>query len=365
VDVKAAKGTSFQITFQMINGIHLSTDSFHNRWWKIREEAAGALLTKNFRMLIVLRRFNRAKNGTILLQSLYRGYATRRVLASIKIQAQYRMRKQHHYFTIIRSATIALQCRQRKGMATKVLAALKYEQKDIGKLKENNEKLKLEMASLKAMLAAEANSSATKAASEKVLLAKEEELMKLEKRIAELEAELEKEKEVVKKLEKKLKNEKNQSVKREEEISVLRQQNQNMKNSAAPFPPSSPVQSPTRKQLKSQPITPAKTKETSEVVLVERQVDPLELAQQKAFVTKLEHDLERERISRRNADGEVIRLRAEINGVKLNDDEVAALIPTGNDATKAMRPPETKIAVGEFDGSETDDLSADSTEDQR
>lgn len=283
-------------------------------------------------MFIVLRRFNRATNGSILLQSLFRGYATRRILAAIKIQSQYRMRKHHHLFTSIRSAAIALQCRQRRGMAKKVLASLKYEQKDIGKLKANNQKLKLEMASLKAMLAAEANSSATKAASEKELRSKEEEIMKLEKRIVELEAELEKEKEVVKKLEKKLKNEKNQSAKREEEISILRQQNQNMKNTV-PFPPSSPLQSPGRKQSNSS--TPVKPAIITEQVFVERDVDPQELAEQKALVDRLEHDLERERSSRRNADGEVIRLRAEINGVKLNADEVAALIPTGDEVFKA------------------------------
>lgn len=319
---------------------------YFNRWWKLREEAAGVLLTKNFRMLIVLRRFNRAKDGTILLQSLFRGYATRRVLAATMIQSQYRMRKEHHQFMSIRSAAIALQCRQRRGIAKKVLAALKYEQKDIGKLKANNQKLKLEMASLKAMLAAEANNSATKAASEKELRVKEEEIKKLEKRIAELEAELEKEKEVFRKLEKKLKNEKQQSAKREEEISILRQQNQNMKNNLL-LPPSSPMQSPSRKEIKPSPArnmsasSPShKTKTATEKVFVQQDVDPLELAEQKAIVARLEHDLERERLSRRNADGEVIRLRAEINGVKLNAEEVAALIPTGDDVVKALPLPE-------------------------
>ena len=295
------------------------------------------MLTKNFRMLIVLRRFNRAKDGTILFQSLFRGYATRRVLAAIKIQSQYRMRKQHHIFSSIRSATIALQCLQRLGMAKKVLQALKFEQKDIGKLKENNEKLKLEMASLKAMLAAEAKGSATKAASEKELRAKEEEIAKLEKRIVELETELEKEKEMVKKIEKKLQNEKTQSSKREEEITILRQQNQNMKN-AVPLPPSSPISTPKRKKSASSdaPVI-------TEKIYVERDVDPEELVEQKALVAKLERELERERMSRRTADGEVIRLRAEINGVKLNADEVAALIPTGKKGTSAPSSPEPDV----------------------
>ena len=311
------------------------------RWWKLKEEAAGILLTKNFRMLIVLRRFNRAKDGTILFQSLFRGYAARRELAAIRIQSQYRMRKQHYVFGRIRSAAIALQCSHRRGVAKKSLAALKYEQKDIGKLKANNQKLKLEMASLKAMLAAEANSSATKAASEKELRSKEEEIAKLERRIADLEAELEKEREVVKKIEKKLEKERTQSSKREEEISILRQQNQNMKN-AVPLAPSSPLQSPSRKKIESIPVAPTIVSVPTvvkEEVYIDRDVDPQELAEQKALVARLEQDLDRERSSRRNADGEVIRLRAEINGVKLNADEVAALIPSGDDVIKALPVP--------------------------
>ena len=264
----------------------------------------------------------------------------RRELATIKIQSQYRMRKQHEIFTGTKKATIALQCRQRRGIAKKALAALKFEQKDIGKLKANNEKLKLEMASLKAMLAAEAKESATKAKGEKDLRAKEEEIAKLEKRIAELESELEKEKELVKKTDKKLEKEKSRSAKREEEISVLRQQNQNMKN-AAPPPPASPI----RSMKKAAPVAPAtpvqsaanhkEIKSVTEIlpekVYIERGVDPQELIEQKVLVSKLEDQLQRERSSRRNADGEVIRLRAEINGVKLDADEVAALIPSGHD----------------------------------
>ncbi len=315
------------------------------KWWQLREAVAGDLLTKNFRMFIVQRRFIRAKDGTILLQSLYRGRATRRELAAIKIQSQYRMRKQHYMYHRMKSAAVSLQCRQRRGMAKKILAGLKHEQKDIGKLKANNEKLKLEMASLKAMLAAEATSSATKAESESKLREKEAEIAKLEKRIAQLEAALEKEKEVVKKIESKLEKEKAISEKRKDEITALRQQNQNLKNSA-PLPPrdASPTRSPTRKHVKSTSLDSA-VGQTVEKVYVERDVDPQELAEQKALVARLEEELERERASRKTADGEVIKLRAEINGVTLNDEEVAALIPSGDDVSVSLTKLDTEPTI--------------------
>lgn len=244
-------------------------------------------------------------------------------------------------------------------MAKKVLGGFKGEQKDIGKLKANNEKLKLEMASLKAMLAAEANSTATKAASENQLRVKEAEIAKLERRISELEAELEKEKERVKKIEKKLENEKTRSSKREDEISALRQQNQNLKN--VPPPPqsqstpmrsqSSPMRSPSRKQISTGPTEVEK-------VYVERDVDPQELDEQKALVARLEEQLDRERGSRRTADGEVIRLRAEINGVKLNADEVAALIPNGDDVSVALTELDAEPTIQRKETNDTDDSEA-------
>jgi len=337
------------------------------RWWKLREDVAGQLLTNHFRMLIVRRRFARAKFGIVLLQGFYRGHATRRELATIKIQSQHRMRKQYHKFRLVVKASIALQCRLRRGIAKKVLAELKYEQKDIGKLKQNNEKLKLEMASLKAMLAAEAKGSAGKAASEMQLREKEEEIAKLEKRIHHLEAELAREKETAKKLELKLEKEKSRFAKREEDITSLRQQNKNLKSNAAAaqaavyqlppgsprlVPPASPrprAQLPQHRSVESIPKMPdlepeLQTSSSAEVQteaqtvyvekIVEIDVHPAQLAEQKALVQRLEEELNKERRSRMNADGEVIRLRAEINGVTLDDAMIQALIPEGIDKQK-------------------------------
>ena len=61
---------------------------------------------------------------------------------------------------MLKSAILALQCRHRVRVAKKVLDEFKKEQKDVGKLKGMNEKLKTEMASLRAMLASQAKESA-------------------------------------------------------------------------------------------------------------------------------------------------------------------------------------------------------------
>jgi myosin heavy subunit len=298
-------------------------------------------------MLIVQREFLRVKDGTIQLQALYRGRSTRKELASIKIQTQYRKYTKRSLFCNLRSATIALQCRQRCKIAKKELGSLKGEQKDIGKLKQNNEKLKLEMASLKAMLSAQAQGSANRAESEKELKEKELEIEKLEKRIAKLEVELEKEKALVKKLETDLETERARSNDKKEQISILREQNQNLQSRAPPSPmrnQSAPLRH-SRTKSSSQllpPSSPRSTQDTNTLQtatsatatfdLAPNPIDQQVLADQKALVARLEGELEKERNARRDADGEVIKLRAEMNGVKLDDSDVEALLPIVKDS---------------------------------
>jgi predicted RNase H-like nuclease (RuvC/YqgF family) len=89
-------------------------------------------------------------------------------------------------------------------VATKLFNELKREQKDVGKLKQNDEKLKMEMASLKAMLAAQAQSASASGESEQAMLKKKQQIELLESRIKKLEGQLEREKEIVKELEAKL-----------------------------------------------------------------------------------------------------------------------------------------------------------------
>ena len=61
--------------------------------------------------------------------------------------------KIHIAYRRLKSATIAMQCAARRNAAIHIYEALVKEQKDIGNLKEQNENLKTEMQSLKAMLA--------------------------------------------------------------------------------------------------------------------------------------------------------------------------------------------------------------------
>jgi hypothetical protein len=51
-----------------------------------------------------------------------------------------------------------------------------------------------------------------------------------------------------------------------------------------------------------------------------------QIAEQQALVAKLEEELEAERRFRREADGEIIKLRAQMSGVPLNDSDVDALV---------------------------------------
>ena len=60
-----------------------------------------------------------------------------------------------------------------------------------------------------------------------------------------------------------------------------------------------------------------------------------ELAEHQAMVAKLDEELETERRFRREADGEIIKLRAQMSGVTLEDSDVDALIPKNIDQTEA------------------------------
>ena len=152
-------------------------------------------------MQINRRKYNRARCGAVRLQAQYRGRTTRKNNAAKKIQSYRRMHVDKRKYNNLQSATISLQCRARRGAAKKEFDQIKREAKDMGKIKEHNEKLKMEMASLKAMLQAQAASDADKVKSKKAIAEKQEEINRLEARIAQLEGELENEKENVKRLE--------------------------------------------------------------------------------------------------------------------------------------------------------------------
>jgi myosin heavy subunit len=291
----------------------------------LRGEAAGQMLTVNFRMLVLRRKYQRVRKGTIKLQGVVRGRATRKTLAAIKIQKTYRKFTAKKKYRKFKSAVTALQCKVRVIKATKLMNELKREQKDVGKLKQNNEKLKMEMASLRAMLAAQAKEGESEARNAKELQEKQDKIDKLEKRVAELEAEIEEAKKVVEKLEADIKK---QAEKHSSEKDQLEQRVQYYSSKAA--------QTATAKRtstvMPSSPQGKRKTVDVAELNLPPLKegegvsVDPEMLAQQRAHVQKLEDQLEAEKKLRREADGEIIKLRAAINGVKLNDSEVDALL---------------------------------------
>lgn len=195
------------------------------------------------------------------------------------------------------------------------------EQKNIGKLKENNDKLKMEMQSLKAMLAAQAKEGATSLAHTQELEIKQAEITKLEKRVAELEKKLAAEKSVIEKLE-----------------ADIQAQNQQMQRSSEPGSP----RGHHRKSSSGHRVPPANTpsnapdKDLAHLALPSlpsNYVNPEVVAQHKSNLAKLEDELKAERKLRRQADGEVIKLRAAINGVELGAEDIDALLATKLETT--------------------------------
>merc|ERR1712238_27821 len=142
-------------------------------WTALRRATASLLLSNHYRMQISRRRYNRAKRGTIKFQAVFRGVTIRRLLAATKLETFYRKYRRRKDFTMLRSAVIALQCKIRVKIAKKEVKGMVGEQKNIGKLQENNERLKMEMNSLKAMLAAQAKEDASNIAHSSELESKE------------------------------------------------------------------------------------------------------------------------------------------------------------------------------------------------
>jgi len=196
-------------------------------------------------------------------------------------------------------------------MAKKEYGALKREQKDVGKLKENNERLKLEMASLKAMLSAQAKEDANRQESEKELRERDKEISSLKKRISQLEAELEKSTLQIQKLLSELATKETQVLKEPDEDKEKRHTHHRDQENAI---------------LPGSPIVPqAGRKGTASNSVLH---DSNQMTVDSELWKKLQMALEAEREARRAADSEVIKLRAEMNGVKLNSHEVDALLPS-------------------------------------
>jgi myosin heavy subunit len=257
-------------------------------------------------MLIKWRSFNRAKSGTIQFQSIIRGHNIRRMLASVKVQAHYRMFIRQKKFVSLKSAILALQCATRFRAARKIFTELMKEQKDVGKLKQNNEKLKQEMGSLRAMLSAQAKEGAASETHNREIAEKQKRIIELERRVAEIERELEAAKKMVDKLESDLVLQKETATKEIEQT----KQNRQRRNSTANESPSQ-----SNRKIASVPEGIPADYVSSEV-----------LAEHRSRVATLEEELDYERKLRHQTDGEIIKLRAASNGVKLNDEDVSALL---------------------------------------
>lgn len=282
------------------------------------------LLTKVFRMLIAWRKFNRSKRGTIRFQALVRGYNLRRELASAEVQRCYRRFIARKHFVQLKSAVLALQCRKRVRDAKRVMDELKKEQKDVGKLKGMNEKLKQEMASLRAMLAAQAKESAASDQHSKEIAQKQKEIDSLEKRIAQLEKELDDAKSLVTQLESDLAAQKKLSAQDQDKINHLqKRRTASVRNLEAPDSPRPHRRRPSTDAAGAMPNIPSDY------------ISPDILAEHLARVAKLEEELENERQLRREADGEIIKMRAAVNGVRLDEEMVNDLLSPQVDNTKS------------------------------
>jgi myosin heavy subunit len=285
----------------------------------MRQAGAGLLLTNVFRMLIKWRLFNRIKKGTIRFQALARGYNVRKLLAAVEIQQCFRRYIARKKFKMLKSAVISLQCGTRSRTARKFFFELRKEQKDVGKLKANNEKLKEEMASLRAMLAAQAKESAAGEEHKREIQEKEDKIAAHEKRIAEIERELVAKQQMIEKLEAEVARQKEESARDKEELTQLRQRRVAQQAQQSP------------KGRHGRKMSAAGSGSLPSIVL-EGMTIPADaaghdvLAEYRARVAILEEELEEERRLRRQADGEVIKLRAEASGVKLNEDDLKALL---------------------------------------
>lgn len=274
-------------------------------WWRLREAQASQLLTNSFRMQIHRRKYSRARLGTVRLQAQFRGRAVRKEVAATKIQANRRMYVNRKAFTQLKSAIIALQCCQRRGAAKLVLDQFKKDQKNVGKLKDHNEKLKMEMASLRAMLQAQAASDAGKAESEKAIKEKQDEIDLLKARIAEVESDLAAEKENVKKLENDLNVQKQNYQQLERDLQFQKER--------ALQAPSSPTPGFQRKGSgghERKPSSGTSQAAPPSPVTVGATVTPEALAAHRAEVARLEEQLEEERRMMRMARTEIKNLRA-------------------------------------------------------
>lgn len=226
------------------------------------------------------------------------------------------------HYLILKSAVLALQCRLRVKLATRALNELKKEQKDVGKLKNINVKLKEEMASLRAMLAAQAKEGAASEEHKHALAEKEKQIAELEKRISLLEKELAEAKATVEKLEKDLARSQTEVAHERERVHNLEKRKTTHEVSGSPRSHRKTPSKDSEGFFRRRPSTDVQQNSSSATSFISPDI----LADHLARVAILEQELEEEKKLRREADGEIIRMRAAANGVKLDSEMVNDLL---------------------------------------
>jgi len=156
---------------------------------------------------------------------------------------------------------------------------------------------------------------------------KQKEITKLKERIAELETLLADEKAIIAKLETDMKNQKEQTEAMMASTSLHRKQ----RSSGALSP---------KKMAAVHEVDPSSVTSLQMPNMPSNYVSPEVVAKHKHKLSKLEKELRAERMHRREADGEIIKLRAAINGVQLNDAEVNDLL-----AQKLQETPSAKESL--------------------
>lgn len=170
------------------------------------------------------------------------------------------------------------------------------------------------------------------------MAAKEKQIADLEKRIAEIEKELEVAKALVERLEADAQKQHEESADDKETIKKLqsRRPGAMVTRNSSFDAPLSPGTSRRKRNISGDSgsgsaLLPPPPGVSSDYV------SPEALAEHRAKVSILEEELSAERRFRREADGEIIKLRAKVNGVDLNDEDVNDLLAQRLDTPSGMR----------------------------
>jgi myosin heavy subunit len=135
---------------------------FHRRFVKKRKLNAAIKMQTSYRCHLHFRRYVELQSALLSIQKCFRGLLARRVVEAIlrakyatKLQAGLRMMCERYRYRCYVVAIIALQMKVRVLIAKRKTRELKAAARDIGRLKQSNEEMKLEIERLRASAAQE------------------------------------------------------------------------------------------------------------------------------------------------------------------------------------------------------------------